>query len=48
MTLKERLEQGEYKVDTKMVADAILRSPLGIMLFGDACNPPSEPGQAAG
>jgi Anti-sigma-28 factor, FlgM len=33
MTLKEQLEHGEYDVDTKKVADAILRSPLWIMLF---------------
>ena len=32
MTLKERLEQGQYHVDAKKVADAILRSPLWIML----------------
>jgi hypothetical protein len=40
MTLKERLEQGEYFVDTKKVADAILRSPLWIVLFaGDPHRP---------
>jgi len=33
MTLKERLEQGEYNVDATKVADAILRSPLWIMLL---------------
>ena len=33
MTLKERLEQGQYAVDAKKVADAILRNPLWIMLF---------------
>lgn len=33
MTLKERLEQGEYTVDSEKVADAILRNPLWIMLF---------------
>jgi hypothetical protein len=33
MTLKERLEQGQYTVDTTKVADAILRNPLWIMLF---------------
>lgn len=34
MTLKERLEQGQYNVDATKVADAILRNPLWIMLFG--------------
>lgn len=33
MTLKERLEQGQYTVDAKKVADAMLRSPLSILLF---------------
>ena len=33
MTLKEQLEQGEYEVDTKKVADAILRNPLWLVLF---------------
>ena len=28
MTLKEQLEQGKYEVDTRKVADAILRNPL--------------------
>jgi hypothetical protein len=32
MTLKEQLERGEYQVDTKTVADAVLRSPLWILL----------------
>ncbi len=32
MTLKEKLERGEYQVDTKTVADAVLRSPLWILL----------------
>lgn len=36
MTLKERLEQGQYNVDATKVADAILRNPLWIMLFGGA------------
>ncbi len=36
MTLKELLEQGQYTVDTKKVADAILSSPLLItLLSGD-------------
>jgi hypothetical protein len=43
MTLKERLEQGEYKVDTKKVADAILRNPLWItMLAGTVKSPPES------
>ena len=33
MTLKERLEQGQYSVDATKVADAILSNPLWIMLF---------------
>lgn len=46
MTLKERLDQGEYKVDTKMVADAILRNPLWILLFGDDQNRSPNSGPA--
>lgn len=33
MTLKERLERGEYRVDPAKVADAILRHPLWILLL---------------
>ncbi len=33
MTLKEQLEQGEYEVDTRKVADAILRNPLWLALL---------------
>jgi anti-sigma-28 factor FlgM len=33
MTLKEQLEQGEYQVDTKKVADAILRNPMWLALL---------------
>ena len=33
MTLKEQLEQGEYEVDTRKVADAILRNPLWLTLL---------------
>lgn len=33
MTLKERLEQGQYNVDAKKVADAIVRNPLWLLLF---------------
>jgi hypothetical protein len=37
MTLKERLEQGQYDVDAKKVADAIVRnSPLWVLLLA-AC-----------
>ena len=40
MTLKELLEQGEYEVDTKKVADAILRNPMWLALFaGDRPSP---------
>lgn len=37
MTLKERLERGEYQVDSRKVADAVLRSPLWILLLAGAC-----------
>ena len=45
MTLKERLEQGQYNVDATKVADAILRNPLWIMLFASSvpCSPDSRP-----
>jgi hypothetical protein len=45
MTLKEQLEQGAYEVDTKKVADAILRNPLWLALFaGDqSCMSGSRP-----
>ena len=33
MTLKERLEQGQYNDDAKKVADAIVRNPLWLLLF---------------
>jgi hypothetical protein len=33
MTLKERLEQGQYNVDAKKVADAIVRNPLWLLLI---------------
>lgn len=33
MTLKERLEQGQYNVDATKVADAIVRNPLWVLLF---------------
>ncbi len=34
MTLKEKLEQGEYEIDARKVADAILRNPLWQALLG--------------
>lgn len=45
MTLKERLEQGQYNVDATKVADAILRNPLWIMLFAGSkrCSSDSHP-----
>ena len=45
MTLKERLEQGQYNVDATKVADAILRNPLWIMLFASeaTCSSDSHP-----
>ena len=46
MTLKERLEQGQYNVDATKVADAILRNPLWIMLFGGASKQPGAHSQA--
>jgi hypothetical protein len=48
MTLKERLEQGEYNVDTKKVADAILRNPMWISLFAGTLKCPPKPGHAVG
>ena len=33
MTLKEQLERGEYHVDARKVADAVIKSPLWILLF---------------
>ena len=39
MTLKEQLQEGQYNVDTKKVADAILRSPLWIMLLAAGAAP---------
>ena len=49
MTLKEQLEQGQYTVDTKKVADAILRGPLWIMLTAcDSARPSSESRPAMG
>jgi hypothetical protein len=40
MTLKERLQQGEYNVDTKKVADAIVSNPLWVrLLAGSECWP---------
>jgi hypothetical protein len=36
MTLKERLEQGQYNVDAKKVADAIVRNPLWLLLLASS------------
>lgn len=48
MTLKERLEQGQYNVDATKVAEAILRNPLWIMLFGGSSRSSSDSTPAAG
>ena len=49
MTLKERLEQGQYNVDAKKVAEAILRSPLWIMLLaGEGTRQSSDSRPAVG
>ncbi|MGH2862483.1 MAG: flagellar biosynthesis anti-sigma factor FlgM [Solirubrobacteraceae bacterium] len=42
MTLKERLEQGQYNVDAKKVADAIVRNPLWLLLFASGERHSSE------
>jgi len=39
MTLKEQLERGEYNVDATKVADAVIRSPLWILLFATGRKP---------
>ncbi len=39
MTLKEQLERGEYQVDAAKVADAVLRSPLWILLVAGSGRP---------
>jgi hypothetical protein len=36
MTLKEILDQGQYNVDAKKVADAIVRNPLWVLLFASS------------
>jgi hypothetical protein len=48
MTLKERLEQGQYHVDATKVADAILRNPLWVMLFAGSVPSSSESRPALG
>ena len=48
MTLKERLEQGQYNVDATKVADAILRNPLWVMLFGGGERSSSDSRPAVG
>ena len=50
--LRERLAEGEYSVDLREVAEAILRRPGGISLFqfrhsGGAGTPPVTTGKAA-
>ena len=48
MTLKERLEQGQYNVDATKVAEAILRNPLWIMLLAGGVRRPAESRPAVG
>lgn len=48
MTLKERLEQGQYDVDVKKVADAIVRNPLWLLLFASAERRSSDSRPAVG
>lgn len=48
MTLKERLEQGQYNVDATKVADAIVRNPLWIRIFAGGAGCCSESRPAAG
>ncbi len=43
MTLKEQLERGEYQVDATKVADAVLKSPLWIVLFAGKSGGASRP-----
>jgi hypothetical protein len=45
MTLKERLEQGQYDVDATKVAEALMRSPLWMMLFAgsERCSSDTRP-----
>ena len=47
MTLKERLDQGDYKVDTKKVADAIVRNPRWIRIFAGGLSRPASSRPAA-
>ena len=47
MTLKEQLEQGQYDVDTKKVADAMLRNPLWVMLLAANETPRSSDARPA-
>ena len=48
MTLKERLEQGQYNVDTKKVADAIVRNPLWLLLLASSERQPADSHPAVG
>jgi hypothetical protein len=48
MTLKERLDQGQYNVDTKKVADAIVRNPLWLLLLAGSDRRPAGSRPATG
>jgi Anti-sigma-28 factor, FlgM len=48
MTLKERLEQGQYNVDAKKVADAIVRNPLWRLLLASSEHRPADSHPAVG
>jgi Anti-sigma-28 factor, FlgM len=48
MTLKERLDQGQYNVDAKKVADAIVRNPLWVLLFASIERPSADSRPAVG
>jgi hypothetical protein len=48
MTLKERLEQGQYNVDAKKVADAIVRNPLWLLLLASGERHPADSHPAVG
>lgn len=42
MTLKDRLERGEYRVDATKVADAIVRRPLMWLLLAGGQGRPDQ------
>jgi hypothetical protein len=48
MTLKESLDQGQYNVDAKKVADAIVRNPLWVLLFATFERPSADSRPAVG